>query len=199
MLALLVSSTTAYFSVVRQIDDIGLSIRSFPYMDTDPKTKQIRVQANNLTLAFTNRGNRPAAITAIKLYVIQPNNNGAGECAGSAYDLRMDTPPFVIKAGDIVVQHAKLKDDITLINNETGEVNTLVAACLGVDIVTPDNESANKLIELYRRPLTAGGWDMLRPFPQVKAPITLYFSASTVFGDSWKTFLPSWSFFKKLP
>jgi hypothetical protein len=96
LLALGISSVTAYWSIIRQIDDVRLMVTRSPSFAFDSDKNQIKIHTEQI-LTYINLGNRPVAINGIRLWINQPNidldkNEPRNKC--------FDSGPFVWVAAD---------------------------------------------------------------------------------------------------
>jgi hypothetical protein len=161
ILAFVISAWSAYWNIIRQVDDVRVVIEGIPLIQIDPAKATIRVIANQ-RMSFTNLGNRPAAVTSISLSISQPNENSTQEvCTGTAVTEPFDVEPLVVKAGEISVLHTKLRKGAFVVNLEVanrGKKTVLVEACAIFYVVTPDNETATAALQLDRATIIAGDY-----------------------------------------
>ena len=159
LLAFIVSAGSTYFSIIRIVDDVRVSIEGAAFMHIDNDTGGIIVRLQEEVLAFSNLGNRPAAILSVALSLYQPDQEHTATCDGiSSYSVRLNIQPFVVKPGDIILQQTKLDDTILLKSEKNARAQEFVVeACLTFNIVTPDNESGSVTRLLYSETVMAGG------------------------------------------
>jgi hypothetical protein len=145
LLAFIISTISAYWTIIRQVDDVRVMILGHPELTlTD---SGIKVGVGNMRLGFVNLGNRPASITSIELTIDQTPNTD--DCSETSREYTMlDVPPLVVEAGKIDVRAPKLsKPDfvVSLSASNLKATEVPATACLGFEILTPAQR------EIYKR------------------------------------------------
>ncbi|WP_315765487.1 MULTISPECIES: hypothetical protein [unclassified Bradyrhizobium] len=103
-LALVLSSTTAYFNI-RKYDDVTVVFGSLPGVLANPQSP-IKIFGWKRNLVFINTGNRPVAIRGILLRAwFQSPNESAPRCSEVAAKhvlrIRYELEPLVVKPGEM--------------------------------------------------------------------------------------------------
>jgi hypothetical protein len=111
VLALFISLITAYFNLVRQIDDLSTIIEGYPLpgVATDPARL---IVSGEISVLFINSGNRPSAISGIGYHVEQwPDSphDGSESCYINSVSFDTDHQPIVVKQNEIVAAKVRLK------------------------------------------------------------------------------------------
>jgi hypothetical protein len=105
ILAFSVSAFTAYYNVVRQVEDLSVLISSVPDIRmVNPNQMSF---AGGLSLAFVNLGNRPIAVLNAGVW-LRPKGADKSCTAGGAETLEFKTAfePGVVKPGEILLKDA---------------------------------------------------------------------------------------------
>src|SRR5438105_4163957 len=74
ILALIVSTLTAYWTIVRRVDDLRVVITGSPLLIFEKDIQGINFYLTNGNITFLNLGNRPAAVTRIYLALSPPSS-----------------------------------------------------------------------------------------------------------------------------
>jgi hypothetical protein len=165
-LALFISAGAAFFGVIVQLDDLRVVIGDHPYIRIEEGEARM---SGPPELTFINSGNRPASITAVRGVVSRltgPDDKSL-ECQKYGeldFDkipalIDFDTNPFVLKAGEINVVTAELKDTIPWKRRKDGilyipkmvyqaKLGDAFLVCFSITIVTPDS-----YLVQWRRPV----------------------------------------------
>jgi hypothetical protein len=113
VLSLLISATLAYFTVLRQADDLRAVVNAFPWLTIDSQRNSILV-SGSLDMHFINAGPRPAAILAVTLPIYDglklPPEAGIEDksiCAAPKI-VATDLEPFVLKEKEIAQKKARM-------------------------------------------------------------------------------------------
>jgi hypothetical protein len=185
-LALSLSAVTAYFTLIRQSDDIRVVVGERPllYVDLVEKDRpRLGIQQLQQHLTIINSGNRTAAITSIALVVGRSFKGGEAQCQyeskpSKPFSLEYAFGGVVIKPGEIVsisLEHLDRGVDYALQRDNKGNTavihdaflrvsrNTYVVACLWFLVITPDNVSQNARIPIYATELLSLGETLLVP------------------------------------
>lgn len=146
VLALAVSGATAYFSVLRQTEELRVSAIEPPRFFYDRETNTFRV-GKKLAVIFVNSGNTPIVIRGVSVIINEDTRpNG---CAGRGMDT--DLEPFVIKEKELVQRTMALRliEGIELNGVEVGNEfefpppkgfdrnDFTVKLCMNVSAITP--------------------------------------------------------------
>jgi hypothetical protein len=146
--ALIISALSAYWTIIRQVDDLRVVISGAPKaIYKDDHTIEFWITNGNLT--FTNLGNRSAAVVSALLNIKLPGSNG-DKCTEGGNSWLLDVSAVVIKAGDISVQSTRLakgNDNPILypVEFRTGE-NVNIETCMIFNVITPDNTAIEKKV-----------------------------------------------------
>jgi hypothetical protein len=156
LFAFAISALTAYWTVIREVDDVRVMILGHP--DLTLTESGIKVGIGNMRLGFVNMGNRVTSITSIELTIDQAL--GKEDCTEVSNEYTMlDIPPLIVEAGKIDVRAPKLaKSDfsVPLSKENLKAPQVQVTACLGFEILTPAKR------EIYKR-VSVGTNYVLRP------------------------------------
>jgi hypothetical protein len=80
LLALTISAGSAYFSIIRQVDDLRVLIDGVLIVRPEKGTGNITIETDQ-SLNFANLGNRPIAVPIINILVNQfDENSGLAKC-----------------------------------------------------------------------------------------------------------------------
>ena len=173
-LALLLSSATAYFTLIHHSDDIRAVIgnRPKPFADlTQNSSVALGIWGVKQHLIVINSGNRAAAITAVILSLRLPLKETATSCkseVSKALELEYVFDGVVVKPGEIKPIALdkfsgygidRVEDDTLYLRKGVFNVEkgTYVIACLSFGIITPDNVATNIAIPLYATKLRTLG------------------------------------------
>jgi hypothetical protein len=105
LLAFIISAGSAYFNIVRQIDDVRVTVGDGPYLFLDDRGRTALFGDQQITVI--NSGNRSAAITDVTLVVSKGSEKleSVSECTKpETISMYYATDGFVIKPGEITVQ-----------------------------------------------------------------------------------------------
>jgi hypothetical protein len=144
LMALLISGVTAYFSIIRQVDDLRVIVEGSAYEDHDKD--EIRVSTKiPLTMTFANLGNRPAAVTSMWLWLNQPKTyDERQECFGEQPKIQagFDVQPFIVEGGKIATQIASIKAEKFSVDisedNHRSPLHYVTESCITFTIITAD-------------------------------------------------------------
>jgi hypothetical protein len=166
LLALTVSIGTAYWTIIRQLDDMRLVIDGSTAITLDQNTAAVSPFSTNVghfadtgslrivtnaVFTFVNLGNRPAAVTSILLWINQPPDEEKREpCedTGPFIWVRLDIDPFVVKPGEISTQPFTFPKKSSeyfarLSRANLDKEHFLVEFCGTFNVVTPADEKVS--------------------------------------------------------
>jgi hypothetical protein len=161
--ALLISATTLYFSVVRTKDDLRVVVEGTPSFLLDYDHPRFDV-ITNLTMTFINVGNRPAAILGVTLYLDQSpaaelHQENCEHEGGTATTRPYNLNAVIVKAGEIVSVSTKLHDQHSGAKEEERKIRTEewsvkknqinVLGCLRFTVSTPDDVSTAHDVSIF--------------------------------------------------
>jgi hypothetical protein len=171
-LALILSSVTVYFNVVRTKDDLRVVVEGTPEFLLDYENPKFDI-STDLTMTFINAGTRPLAILRVTLFLDQsPRANLHQEkCEvqeGTAITRPYDFTTTIVKAGEISSVQVKLREatppksakkaSIPLVEESAIKNQINVLGCLRFTVSTPENVQEVRdvpifysNVELYRR------------------------------------------------
>jgi hypothetical protein len=107
---LIISATTAYYSILFASDEIRILVERGPDVSVDVTGRRI-LFAGTQKLVFINGGNRAAVINRLGVVFARaaPHRTLLNQCSGGAnVELYTDMAPFVIKPGEIIQVEAKI-------------------------------------------------------------------------------------------
>lgn len=199
-LALMLSGFSAYFTVIRKADELGVIVRDTPIVVRTLPTDDLAVINFQQDLSFTNAGNRPAAITNIALLIWTPERKEE-RCPSDSEPKRSydyDFQSVVVRPGDIVTTTlSKFSNDqvyeptyigslVRLMPRSEYERNAYVVVCLSFRLLTPSNAIERKQILLsaneYVHAAALHASNQKR-FVRSDAPHTLIQRRGTIFAD----------------
>jgi hypothetical protein len=198
-LALFLSAVTAYFTLIRQSDDIRVAIAEWPelYVEVVKEIPHLGIYRPQQHLTLINSGNRAAMITRIDLVVGRPQV-GELQCPRKSTRLEYVFNGLAIKPGEIVpISLERLKRDYRFVQlNNQGDTTVIfdnppsldmyVVACLSFLVITPDNVSQDVTIPIYATTLRYLGETMLMPKPALfkrDTPTILISRRRTIFWE----------------
>jgi hypothetical protein len=174
-LALTISASSLYLTLVRKSDDIRVVVGHPEPMSIGGAGSQINLRGSDQTLIFINSGNRAAVINEVTLLLwFQSEKTGPPTCSKPAswpIALSYDFAPLVIKPGEITsisinkfkttksIEETSKKDRKLEYEVSDGALKAftvvpepafgdLVVACQSFQVILPDSEShsANLLL-----------------------------------------------------
>src|SRR6266851_2092807 len=112
VLALIVSVGSAYFSIIRELEDLRVVIDG-PFSIKSEDLRKVVVVQPHLTLTFANLGNRSIAVRAIRLRIARYTGRGCKDPIQwtTLGETRFDVEPFVTEPGKIIVKEIKLEKE----------------------------------------------------------------------------------------
>jgi hypothetical protein len=156
-LALVVSSFALYQNL-HVVDDFRFTIgndNNIP--NPDPRAKRIILYGPHL-LTFINSGTRPVATLDVQLLVYQSTAKGAdpNDCPlAESTRVKTGIEPFVVKAGEIIVQPINFDHTSGAELDEQGRPILILkdnmyrtVLCLMFDLATPDNVPSQVIVPL---------------------------------------------------
>jgi hypothetical protein len=163
VLALTISALSAYWTIIRQVDDIRVIVTGSPFVIFDKEKEVVKFYLTNGNITFTNIGNRSAAIVSAWLELYQPDD------AYSKCDERPDsqgwlleTAGVVVKAGDVSVQSTRPTPGIAEVAfpiKADGATSINVGACIRFYVITPGNTAVESRVFVgeFNVPTTTSG------------------------------------------
>lgn len=121
--AFVLSLPNAY-NALNTIDDLAVIVISAPEFEVDVKSNRAILSKDNISLLFSNYGNRPAVVLGVDLIVAKRKYGGYAEETCDGTPLSANTEPLVIKEGETVaktlqflpsVQSVPSKEDVSQI------------------------------------------------------------------------------------
>src|SRR6266404_6005130 len=108
IIAILISSTQYYFTILQQVDELRIVREPFLLLLPD-HTKAIAHLPHDIRITFINSGNRAMAVMNVLLEIgtEAKSTTGPDKCDGLA--LAAGFEPFVIKEKEIVRKESKLR------------------------------------------------------------------------------------------
>jgi hypothetical protein len=197
ILALLVSLTTAYFTVVRRIDALSVFVPIYPpLVGIDDQSGQLEVTNLDQSLTFINSGTGSVAVMLEGISI----SDGDSVCsvppvAAQIYEI----DPIVIKPGEIRVHEVKTskadsgKSDNnsqrTIEKSDFGlKVGQIITVCLTLSVVTSANVAETVRLPLYSTKLALGSTTTLSDFSKnswsiydLSKPLTVIYHYGTIF------------------
>jgi|GEM_PF-3601775 len=166
ILAFILSLGTAYFNLLRQDDDLSLTVKSVPFMNR-PSSEVLTAKIDRpIELIFINSGNRPAVVSEISVGLNQLVD-GKTRCpapqqsdqAGTAW-FATNFESFVIKEKEVATKKVvinrrffgpPIKSDDTAVTlpivDSLKPKNVIpVEVCLTLQVATPSLSSRNILV-----------------------------------------------------
>jgi hypothetical protein len=147
IIALLIAGFTAYFTFLRQADDLSVVVEGYRRFEIDKGTKSIATRPD-YTMTFANAGTRAAMVRIFLSLSQTAEMNAQLDCDKLPLNwTSFDIDPFVVKPGDVLIQRVRLKDGIIRAQNidpKPAQSKVTVLTCAGFSVITPD--SARKLI-----------------------------------------------------
>jgi hypothetical protein len=155
----LIAGGVAYFTIVRQVDDVRVVIGDPPQVYV---TRKVLEASGEQELTFMNAGNRNAAVSSIKAMAtkMEKGQTELPKCeTEETFPIFFKTDSFGIKPGEVIVVklglyegYWKKKDegfvgDNTFFHFTDGD---MFLACLSVSIATPDSFYRNKVIPAFK-------------------------------------------------
>jgi len=185
-LALVVASGSAYYSVIRQVDEISVVFESTPFFNVSSGPQERLEIIRGLAIVFINAGTRPAAVVSVKMHFNEAAStesleSSLGWCGRGRADQYKEVPlvfePFVIKEKEIVRKSftvdAKKKDKVSLpmpswFKDAQGY---WLSMCVSFHIATPSNAYAEMDLDLPNRYGFVGNTNI---YPDTDVPIVPY-------------------------
>lgn len=161
-LALVLSAATAYYTTIRQADDLRVVSSLEPVVIVDDKGKLGVSGQQGIT--FINSGNRDAAVTGVTLVVFKlmgpPSTNSQCNEGRQVASLIYEVEPFIISPGEIVVKKFDrtlfpqlwMTDNIDsnlkhfVLGDSLFGKGEVVFTCLRLTVTTPDMITDHALV-----------------------------------------------------
>jgi hypothetical protein len=164
-LALLLSSTTAFYTFLYHSDELSVVIDS-PSIVLDNDGKLAVHSPSSVT--FINSGSRPVAVTGIQLILVQPIENFPDpQCRGSGSysNLSLEFEQTVVKPYDAVAKPLGFynkkpleEEKVELTKENTGKGESVLAVCLKFSIAATDAAGWIKTIDLGKTTMGRPGF-----------------------------------------
>jgi hypothetical protein len=166
-LAVVISASVAYFSFLRQSDDLRVIINSLSPTRVEADRSIMPIEGDELI--FINSGNRAAVVSRIGLFTVSLPLEGQ-ETATITIKRELclqhgrlwfeyDTEPLIVRPGEILWKKTQIKPDST--NQELTPFNTRVlrpfqigegkaaVICLVFRVSTPDTDNKSSAVILF--------------------------------------------------
>ena len=201
-LAFLLSIGQAYYTVVRQKDDVRAVVTQFPYAVTDSTAHSIAVEGAG-TLTFANTGNISDAILLAALTIVQPATLDTTVekelCSDVHVQVNYDFEPIVLKPGEIVtrrIERFREVDEVPGIIGKDGKVRAqlspnnfsrdraFVRFCWQFVVLARDGMYKTREIPIVEFNLPKTGEAVFgTPLFRPNVPIILHSRESTIFSN----------------
>jgi hypothetical protein len=157
VLAFILSIGTAYFTIVRQLDELSLVIPTFPAIMTGSNYFEV----NNFDLTFMNSGTRAAVIELIYLAVDQQSPGDTPTNCSKGVTVGVDLLSLTIKEGDIVTKTFQAQPagtgqldqhgiKVPLLDENISRGVFPLEVCLGLQIFTPSQARLSKTVSVLK-------------------------------------------------
>jgi hypothetical protein len=197
ILALLVSLTTAYFTVVRKIHALSVFVPIYPpLVGIDDQSGQLEVTNLDQNLTFINSGTGSVAVMVEGISI----NDGDSVCSIPPIDaLLYEIEPIVIRPAEIRVHALKAPHDPDSGKSDNNskwtidkstfvpKVGQIITVCLTLRVVTSANVAETVHLPLYSTKLALGSTP-LADFPKnswsiydLSKPLTVIYRYGTTF------------------
>jgi hypothetical protein len=191
LLALLISSGGAYFTILRTDESIILISDREPWVNiADDEMLEVPPETEGEVI-FVNSGNRAGVISSIAVSYIQPMDNIGSQCSSdSGVRIRTDFDSAVIKPNEVLVKKFKLAraapysfTDVRATSatggaflfpiaaHNKGKKEIMVDVCLDIALSTPSTIYHHVEFPVFRYTALRDGWSYdpesgpLRTFP----------------------------------
>jgi hypothetical protein len=190
IVALGVSGLTAYFNILRQVDDLRLLFSENPAIILDWKKNTAEISFFE-PMTFINAGNRPATITTstiVFLIVSVDNIEAPMPCRQKSWSMAFILDPevikpFVIEANKVLLFPFEYSFVYNLRSQKFIEEakSFYLVACMNIEILTPD-DLYNVEVSLLKR-LVERGVDVIDPFEDKERSVRVLLRK-----NGWATF-----------
>jgi hypothetical protein len=187
--ALIVSVGSAYFNIIRELEDFRVVIDG-PFSIKSEGLRKVVVAQPHLTLTFANLGNRSIAVRAIRLRIARCTGRGCEDPIQwtTLGETRFDVKPFVTEPGKIIVKEIKLENETFTAedpNDNLRENTGMFGALLHFDLITPKVQTVSegqlvRQILFGRSTLTLG------------IPIISFPMSTRIIHRRWSTTFSKW-------
>jgi hypothetical protein len=148
VLALIVSVGSAYFNIIRELEDLRVVIDG-PFSIESEDLRRVVVTQPHLTLTFANLGNRSIAVRAIRLRIARCTGHGCQDPIQwtTLGETRFDVEPFVTEPGKIIVKEIRLENETFTVedpNDNLRENTGMFGVLLHFDIITPKVQTVSE-------------------------------------------------------
>jgi hypothetical protein len=165
--AFFISAATAYFNIVRQQDNLSVSVASFPDV-VKLDDEQLLVGKDEAALVFINSGNRAAAITGVSIFFMQHDQQSKCDEVTSGNNgawFLTDMEPIVVKQNDITTKTVKIIRPFASSNiqkNEfdkylfpiegpnKGKKESTIETCLSISFSTPSHANGHAYVSAFK-------------------------------------------------
>jgi hypothetical protein len=198
--AFVVSISVAFFTVVRQEDNISVVFRDTPFLMRDDG-ESLMVKWGELSIVLINNGNRPAVVSHIALRVHEYIKERVNECDGSeaaTVTFETDFEPVVLKEKEVTFKKIGIRSTasnsrqklekidvnsyrVMVDDSNKGKEKIPLEVCLYVGLSTPSLADFRTSVSLDRTDVEVGWVDVGYYYPDPPKPYRILRNFRTIF------------------